>query len=247
MTYESSSIAGGERMWWLSTADKPEGPFSESSVIERLRANQLSATALACPVGGQQWKTISEWPNFASLVVAPPGVTTTPIPVASTSDSPVTNPLLPSFANWICVYTLAILPVYWLASRLSCVMTGFTLKEDSDLFGLEVLGYLVDFIISLAICVVMFLGGLFLRSLRKIGPTLLKIGIWIGLAYSLLSVPLALLIFAAAGEEAFAETSPAGDVISYFLMIAGLLTLAFEIVALIWLLRNSHLLPLRDK
>jgi len=238
---------GGNRMWWLSTDDKPEGPFPEDSIRERLRARQIPPAALVCPVGGQEWKLIGDWPEFMAAASVAQSTGPSPPLAAGVMDSPVTNRQLPPMANWICIYSLVVLPVYWLVSNLSCGVTGFTFKEDSDFFVLELLGHLVSWVASLGIAITLFLGGLRLRALRRSGSTLLRIGIWIDMAYCLLGILVVSATGIIAGQEAVAEKTPAADVVDFFLMIVAILTFAFEIVALIWLHKNSRFLPLQDK
>ncbi len=58
--------------WWLSSGDKPEGPFPAEHVAEWLRSGQISPDTTACPEGGQEWKRLDEIDEFARLVPPPP-------------------------------------------------------------------------------------------------------------------------------------------------------------------------------
>ncbi len=58
--------------WWLSSGDKPEGPFPAEHVTEWLRSGQISPDTTACPEGGQEWKRLDEIDEFARLVPPPP-------------------------------------------------------------------------------------------------------------------------------------------------------------------------------
>lgn len=63
--------------YWLTTGEKPEGPFPSGYVTEWLRTGQVGVKTLACQVGGQEWKPLDEIPSFASAV--PPQTTAPPI------------------------------------------------------------------------------------------------------------------------------------------------------------------------
>ena len=58
--------------WWLSSGDKPEGPFHAEHVAEWLKSGQISPDTTACREGGQEWKRLSEVDEFAQLVPPPP-------------------------------------------------------------------------------------------------------------------------------------------------------------------------------
>ena len=58
--------------WWLSSGDKPEGPFPAEHVTEWLKSGQISPDTMACPEGSQEWKRLSEVDEFARIVPPPP-------------------------------------------------------------------------------------------------------------------------------------------------------------------------------
>ncbi|MEW4566214.1 hypothetical protein AB1K70_27110 [Bremerella sp. JC770] len=58
----------------------------------------------------------------------------------------------------------------------------------------------------------------------------------------LILIPIAVV----ASESDFAETTPAGEIISFFMIIMALGTLAFEIFAIVWLHQNADRLPLEN-
>ncbi|MCH7725396.1 MAG: hypothetical protein IH991_02770, partial [Planctomycetes bacterium] len=50
--------------WWLAIDGKTEGRHSYTYVSILLEKKQIETTVLACKVGENQWKPISEWPEF---------------------------------------------------------------------------------------------------------------------------------------------------------------------------------------
>lgn len=64
MTFNSSSPPPSPR-WWLTREGKPEGPFEQSLILGWIQEGRLESSSIACPDGGQQWKPLSSWPQFA--------------------------------------------------------------------------------------------------------------------------------------------------------------------------------------
>jgi hypothetical protein len=89
-----------EQQWWLSNQGTPSGPHSEGYVLAGLQTGTISPQTYACPVGGQEWKRLIEWPSFAATAAAvPPPVPLTPPPLTvapgvSRAWNPVTVALL---------------------------------------------------------------------------------------------------------------------------------------------------------
>lgn len=248
MDQEKSETTGNVRRWWLSTTGKAEGPYTESYIIAGLKTNTIAANAHACPVGAQEWKAVIQWPAFADAVV-PVATGTPPVPPQGTAtayDSMLTNPRLPPMANWICVYTLLVSPLLWCIDNLSCCFTGTYLDPESDLFGFEILLLFFEAVATLAVTVVLFLGGLRLKSLKASGPTIIKIGLWTSLGLIPLFIMLYIPLFVTAGENDLVESTTAQDIISFFALCVGLVVYAFEIFSLIWLYRNAKSLPLTE-
>lgn len=97
MDEERPETAGEARRWWLSTRGEPEGPHSESYILVGLKTGKIPVSALACPVGGQEWKLMSEWPEFAGHGQSPAtSASEAPLP---SPGSLLTNPELPTMAN----------------------------------------------------------------------------------------------------------------------------------------------------
>lgn len=72
MSQEKPSTADDVRQWWLSVGEAPEGPHSESYILVGVKTGKIPASALVCPVGGQHWKPMTEWPEFAGACAASP-------------------------------------------------------------------------------------------------------------------------------------------------------------------------------
>jgi uncharacterized protein with PQ loop repeat len=75
--------------WWLSDGNNPTGPHSESSLLAGIKRGRISPLSYACPVGGQDWRLVCEWPAFVQAcaavgtVVQSPQVVTTQAGLAS--------------------------------------------------------------------------------------------------------------------------------------------------------------------
>jgi len=54
--------------WWLANGDQHEGPFSVQEILARVAQSDLRNDQLACPVGGSEWKPLSEWDVFAKKI-----------------------------------------------------------------------------------------------------------------------------------------------------------------------------------
>lgn len=90
MDQEKLETADDACRWWLSTAGKAEGPYTESYIRAGLKTNTIASNVYSCPVGGQEWKAVSEWPEFAGACSAntPP-----PPPDHTRPTKPSWNPL----------------------------------------------------------------------------------------------------------------------------------------------------------
>ncbi|MBI1249452.1 hypothetical protein GC197_16630 [bacterium] len=247
MDERSNESQAATQRWWLSTTGKAQGPFSEQHVLDALKSGEVPVTTHACPVGGTQWKLVGQWPPFAEMMppateVVPPPPTP---PVSHLDDSPLTNPQLPTIANWICIYAILICPAYWVVDNLSFCVSGPSFHEDSKFFGVELLLGIFDFFASLIAMVLMVIGGLKLRQLKQCGPMILKWTMLIYIGISMLEILVMIGTLALTSETDFAESTPAADVISFFLLVVALALLAFEIFAILWLHRNSDRLPLK--
>lgn len=247
MTNDSSmeSHAATTR-WWISTAGKAEGPFPQGHVIDAVNAGEIPITAHACPVGGTQWKRLGQWPPFAEMVPPAPEVIPPPPnpPTSLPNDSPLTNPRLPAIANWICIYAILVSPVIWAIGYLSFCVTGPTYHPDSRFVGFEILLGMADFFASLVAMVFKMIGGLRLQNLRSSGAKILKWTMLAYLAFVMLQLLIIIPIAVVSSESDYAETTPAGEIIFFFMFVIALGALAFEIFAIVWLHQNANRLPL---
>ena len=147
------------------------------------------------------------------------------------------NPGLPRFAQWICAYGLVISPVLF-ALQLASIL-AFTVDENKYIVGSEVIALPIDFLIV----AVLFVGGLKLRELRRLGVTWLKAG----LALQTLWLPVYIVALGAwqvvdpQVAAAFDQPGNGRDFISLSLIF---ICYGFGIFALVWLMRNSQNLPL---
>jgi hypothetical protein len=82
----------------------------------------------------------------------------------------VFNPDLPKMAQWICAYGLLISPVLFALQLASLLVFTF----DESVY--DIAGELIDLPLSLLVVVLLFVGGLKLRDLRRDGVTWLKVG-----------------------------------------------------------------------
>lgn len=240
-----------QQRWWVAGASGAEGPYVEEHVLSWLSSGQLSATTLLCPEGGSEWRAVSAWPQFAP---PPPP----PIPeqfaidphVVSVrhSSSPPTHARLPTMAGWICIYSVAIVPLLLIIGLISFLMTAGSvgsLHPDSQFVGAAFLLDLLTGLRSLGVCVLLVMGGLRLQDRRLSGVALLKTGLWIDVvAAALFFFAYAVVFSAAAVEGGIVETSDASDVIVFGEGVLDLAAFVFDIVALIWLTRNERHLRL---
>lgn len=110
--------------WWLALDGRPDGPRTIAYITAAVQAGQVTLTTPACPEGGCEWKPLAIWPELAALATAqqqsPPSFPSTSLlPAAKASavgndDRLLTNDLLPPMANLICVYTILIVPLFWI-------------------------------------------------------------------------------------------------------------------------------------
>lgn len=255
MDEENPETTCDTRRWWLSTGGEPEGPHSEGYILIGLKTGEIPSSALVCPVGGQEWKPISGWPEFAQSAASKTPISPPTLPnVAAQTSAPVlTNPLLPSMANWICVYAIVVSPFLWFVQNLSCCITFSPLyREDSTFFIIEFGLYMLEALVTLGVAILFVVGGIRLKNLQ--GDSIVRLALWLGLG----SVALFILCYGVLGGIAgglggqpfvdFAEqtATTAQDLISFASLIVGLAELAFQIVAFVWLYRNAKSLPFTE-
>lgn len=257
-----SSTEGREHLWWLATGDKPEGPFKEASVLERLRAGQLSAAALACPVGGQEWRPLAEWAEFmagkATLwQVTPAAFQPTPDQSACAESAPFHGVQLPWMARAICHYCIFIYPAFVVFGLLATVFTGGSASElpsESPIVFYAVVYDVFTWLVDAGLAVATAIGGLQVRRLKKVGVTVVKVTFIISFAWAAIEVLSTVFWGVVVSMNGQPEVTDAvmgwGDVsfALFVLLFTGLVAAAFvfQIVAFIWLIRHQRELPLKD-
>lgn len=166
--------------------------------------------------------------------------------IFAVSDNLPTNPQLPPMANWICIYAIAVSPALWLIGTMAGLMAGPSFHEDSNLFGAEILLLLLETAVSLAITVVLFLGGIWLRSLRRSGPILLKVGLWAGFGWLALYLLIFTFMCVVAEESDWAKPTTGAEIVSFLVLCVAVFLLTFDVIVLVWLHRFGNTLPLRN-
>ena len=253
------------KRWWLALGGKSEGPYTRDDIAGRLRSGQVTAATPACLEGAADWKPLSSWPDLAmafspaSASAAPPPPIPPPFPNAAqgpaagagASQPVLTNPLLPQMANWICIYSIGVAPVIWFFQYMLCCIDG-TFSSDSDLAALGALFQAVDALKSLAVTVLLVIGGMRLRRLRASGSFLIRIALWIGLLGGAVLYAIGLFggvaLAMSAGEGEIAASAPpenpAETLVQGAHLVVGFCELLFMIAALVWLTRRQRELPL---
>lgn len=240
------SESGSREQWWLSTSGAVEGPYSGAFLQAGLKSGVIPGAAHACRVRGETWKPLSEWDEFRDSVPRADAEWNPRTHSNTSLPSPLTNPRLPAMANWICIYCIAIAPIWCLISRLSCFVTGATFRETSTYFAWDVIEFLVGGVISLVATTLLLLGGLRLRTLDRSGPVLILTAIWFALVAGLLLFTVSMTLLAVSSPEDVAESTTAGLILGFLFGSIGLVELVFLIASLVWLHRNNHSLPLVD-
>jgi hypothetical protein len=249
--------------WWVAIGDKPEGPHSEAYVALLLGNGSIGPTTLVCRLGEKEWRTVMDVQELVAVAQTqspgslPPGLPTT-ISVPQRFGgflSRFTNPELPRFANWICVYCIVVVPVFVAVGFLFMIgglNTGSDLRHDSPLIVYAVFYDVLTLIVDVSLAVVVVIGGLLMRNLRQKGTTLIKAGLALSLAWLAIEIlaQIQWSALVALGDQAapVSEEFTAGEGIILLLSLPFLLVfvaiLVFEVIALVWLFKNEHLLPL---
>jgi hypothetical protein len=99
MSNPTDSITDNGQQWWLSNQGTPAGPYGEAFLLAGIKTGTISPQTHVCPIGGQEWKRLSQWPAFASAcpvaAASPPPPGLPPLPTApksGPSSFPVTAP-----------------------------------------------------------------------------------------------------------------------------------------------------------
>jgi hypothetical protein len=252
--------------WWVVKDGQPDGPHGAAYIALLLSDGRIKPTTLVCRVGAQKWQTIISCEELARVAkTQAPGSLPPTIPVepgmlvkAGKFFGGFTNPALPWFANWICIYCVLVGPALTAVDFLftiAGVNSASELKPDSPLIWYAVTYDVISFVVGVSLTFVLVSGGLLLRNLQRKGATLVKFGLGLRLCWGVISVVVLILWSAlvALGEQAVpaSDDFSTGQALMTLLLLpfvlAGLTSLVFEVVALVWLVRNDYSLPLTQQ
>jgi serine/threonine protein kinase len=147
------------------------------------------------------------------------------------------NPSLPRIAQWICAYGLVISPVLF-ALQLASII-AFTLDKNNYV----ILSELCDLPLSFLVVVLLFVGGVKLRDLRRGGVAWLKTGFAVQTAWLPLYLG-ALAAWVATDPQAAANLDQPGNGRDFVSLSLVFVCYGFGIFSLVWLMRNTSALPL---
>lgn len=253
-TMNTTSKVTGTR-WWLALDGRPDGPRTIAYITAAVQAGQVTLTTPACPEGGCEWKPLSIWPELAAVSTAqqqsPPSFPSTSLPTAAKApavgndDRLLTNDLLPPMANLICVYTILIVPLFWIFGFVMVFTEDNPFLEGTWFYLAFVLENFVSQVLTLLLTVLLAVGGVRLRALRSSGERCVRLGLWLGFMWiAARCITYLLLFIAGAMADAFEESSETMSAWNLFAMGLGVAALAWDIVCLIWLTRHRDRLPL---
>lgn len=233
--------------WWLVVDGRVDGPHSTTEVSSALQSGRLSTMSLVCLQGDTQWKPLAAWPALATLAgsaIPPP-----PLPSLNSSsvrdDRLLTNALLPPMANLICIYAIAVVPLYWMFG------VAMLLREDNP-FLEGTGGYLayganlfLNLIVTLALTVVLAIGGIRFRDLRASGEWLIRLTLGVWSAWIILQIFLQITLLIIGGvTETLDDSSSDISLWDVFQVFFALAAWGCDIVAMVWLFRRRGQLPL---
>jgi len=250
--------------WWLAVDNKPEGPHTTAYIAVLLEEGRIDPSTLICPVGGETWRPLADQAEFAGLSAEQSKFgTPPPIPAArdglqsSTHEflARFTNPRLPRMANWICVYCILVYPTLMAIELLLTIggplNSAADLRPNSPLVFHAVAFDVITWGTEGALAVALVFGGLLLRRLQRKGVVLLKVVLTVHLVWcaSVLLIGLYLDALKTITDSSlpFEEVWTAGSAFAFLLLVLSAIAgLVFEVVALVWLFRHDHELPLLD-
>ena len=151
-------------------------------------------------------------------------------------------------ANYICVFAILVSPILWFLSECWTYGSGSSYRPGSGPANAETGFNALDFIASLAITILLAVGGLRLHALRRSGVTLVKAGLWASFGLAVFEIFTFIILMASAGEQDLLQDggTAKGAVLAILGVLIALAVLAFEIIALVWLFRNAKRLQLAD-
>lgn len=241
----NNKIESMQDQWWLAKNGVAEGPLSQQELCDALKANHVSSADYVYSAGERAWKPLSDSNEFQSGI-EDSALKVPPVPpVESYQIEPLfTNDRLPPMANWICIYALLISPWLWCLYTVSLMKSGTFLAENAPLMGVEILVIFISMLVSMAMTVSLFIGGMRLKAMRRSGPTIIILSIVVATAAHTLLFFWLMVLLTMSDPSGFASETVAVELIDYFVGIVGLCEAVFMVTALLWLRRNERFLPL---
>jgi hypothetical protein len=237
--------------YYIGDGNERRGPFER----DQLLAQGVQSETLIWHQGLSNWVRAVEVTEIKTLLASvPPPIppitrsrpkTASAKPAVNSSPTAFnalpTNSALSPMANAICIFTIVLSPVFWIFGTVGALAGLPTTPTEYDVASFF-LGLLIFGPISLAITILLTIGGLRLRDLRSSGLRLIKIGIWCDLALSALQLVAVVLLLASLNSENDTSASPnmAATLIGMLEASLGLCGLVFEVVALVWLYRHQN-------
>ncbi len=162
---------------------------------------------------------------------------TPPPSVAPVEDFILCHPHLPRMAQFITVFALLVVPALWFVGLMTMDTTP---HPNAYAEFVQVMTRMGIFWGELLTTVLLFIGGWKLRALKKSGPRLISVALWINM------VLIAFVIGGLVLTENLVPTGEAGDKpLAVGEAVLGALqfgALIFQIIALVWLRRNRAVL-----
>jgi len=231
------------RKWWLAQDGKHLGPFGTDQITLDLKSGEIDLATLVCPVVGDQWEPLSDWPEFEAFADSSSSRTNT-IAAGDVDEPILTNPRLPSMGNALCVYAIAVSPAIWLINLFLTIVSGAVFHPNSRLYGSGVMLILFEVVISLGAPVLLVIGGIKLRKLKRSGVTIIKITLWSTIGAHVLYVFFMIVLFTSASEFDYAEDTTASTASWVLGLPIGMGEFVFMILSLVWLHTRSDRLDL---
>ncbi|MBN8625684.1 MAG: hypothetical protein J0M17_09355 [Planctomycetes bacterium] len=259
---EQNSAATTDR-WWLAIDGRPDGPRSTTYITAALQAGRLTPLIPICPEGGHEWRPLGTWPAFSSAATqvpdrsraaAPPPPPVPGLPAAphafaaqggSGFDRLLMNPALPPMANLVCIYTILVVPLYWMLAFVTDFLDDNPFLDGSGYYWAYGVNLALHRLVTLALTVLLFISGIQFRDLQASGERLLRLLFSAWLTWGVLQFIVYLMLFFTAGVadayDPIVTDMTAWDVIGSFLNTAAF---ACDVVCLVWLILKRNQLPL---
>lgn len=158
-----------------------------------------------------------------------------PPPVVPTEDFILCHPRLPRMAQFITVFALVVSPALWFVG----LMTMDTSSHPNAYAEfVQVMMRIGTFWGELLTTVLIFIGGWKLRALKKSGPRLISVAVWINMVLiTLVIASLVLIEKLVPTGEGGDKPMAAGEAVLGALQVGAII---FQIIALVWLRRSRQ-------